>query len=454
MHHGNKVVVKDLTIFDAINASVMNMERTLSHMKAPINQAEHSQAGLEKDLSTYLQNLYDNVKKAIKAGNLIADPVGILTNEFILATAPSAKKAYPHHVLIPVLLSQIINQDKEPLDMAARNRNKKAQAPVAQVTPLEAIATNLEPIASTKEGLSELDACPAEVIIPEKTQEIIVETIKEEIKAPPAVTIEPTAEIQLSQVAQSVGHTPVAAAEIIQVPVDVNIAFHIPYMTKVEGILTEMNNALDAEEVKPLRIQLTSTVREWTEAFYKSLHDLDNPNRVTVDKVGLLTSTTKYSQPDMHAKYDYANLVDKIIAKVSEKYKNTDGKETTVHSMATALSGAQDTTSSTFTIPTVTSPDGEVLQSVTVNKVTNDLTSHVKDVKGNIIVTACKGAYKGIQNFFKSMWKQMKRFGAWIKSWFTGKDEVKVIVTPEQALIMEAAAKARAEALQAQAVPA
>lgn len=443
LQSGQKVH-RNMTIFEAMNASLANIEQTLKHMKLPINQPPHAQEVLEKDLQDYLENLYTNVKKAVKSGNIVADPTGILSNEFILATNATSKKAYPHHVLLPVLIKKIIDNDKEPLMSRQTTRQKAAAAKATKVIEqptvseiVDTVTAAQEPNASTIEGLSELDANAAEVIIPEHTQEKLVEQMTNQTPAAPQVHIEPTVQTQVNAVAAAVAeHTIAVATETVAIPVDVNHAFHIPYMTKIEGILSAMNDALDAEELQPLRVQLTHEVRAWTDAFYKSLHDLENPNRVTVDRVGLLTATTKYSQPDMHAKYDNAHLVDKIIAKVSEKYKKTN-TESSVHAMATAISGAQDESQRTFEVDT---GNGE---SLVVNKDTNLITAK-KDGK---LVNIGKRIYGGIKNFFGNIWKGMKKFGNWIKSWFTGSDKEKVIVSPEEAKIMEAAAIARAEAL-------
>lgn len=451
LQSGQKVY-RNMTIFEAINASVANIEQTLKHMKLPINQPPHAQETLEKDLKAYLENLYTNVKKAVKAGNIVDDPTGILNNEFILATTASAQKSYPHHVLLPVLIKQIIDADKEPLMPRQTARQKAAAAKaIKEATVIEqptvseivdTVTTAQEPNASTVEGLSELDTNTAEVIIPEHTQEKLAEQMTNQTQAPNQVHIEPVVQTQVNAVAAAVAdHTVASATETVAIPVDINHAFHIPYMTKIEGILLAMNDALDAEELQPLRTQLTHEVRLWTDAFYKSLHDLENPNRVTVDRIGLLTATTKYSQPEMHAKYDNAHLVDKIIAKVSEKYKKTNNTESSVHAMATAISGAQDETKSEFTVPTNTDEE------VHVDKTNGDITGK----KGGKIVEFFKGMYKGVQKFFKNLFNQLKRFGAWIKSWFTGGDKDKVVVSPEEAKVMEEAAKVMEEAAKARA---
>lgn len=441
-----KKVIKDMNIFEALNASMANIEQTLKHMKLPINQTKHAQESLEADLKAYLKNLYDNIKKCIATGNLTNDPVGLLSNDFILANNSAAKKAYPHHVLLPALITQIIAEDKEPLmsrPTAKQKQAKNAAAKAAenvQPTTAEivlAVAEAKESNAVTVEGLSELDATsPVQEINPQTNS----------VNPMTTVTITPAVQTQLNATAAAIAthdHTPAGATETVAIPVDYNHSFHIPHMTKVEGILLTMNDAIEEEEIKSLRSQLTQIVREWVDSFYKSLHDIENPNRVTIDSVGILTHTTKYSQPEMHAKYDNAHMVDKIIAKVSEKYKKTN-TEASVHAMATALSGAQDDTQKTFQVKTA---PGEV---ITVDKETGNIVT-TKDGK---IVSFLKGVYKGVKKFFKNIWSQMRRFGAWIKSWFTGGKEEKVIVTPEQALVMEAAAESRAKALASQSITA
>lgn len=438
-----KKVIKAMNIFEALNASLANMEQTLKHMKLPINQTKHAQESLEADLKAYLHNLYYNIKKCIISGDIVADPVGLLSNNFSLANSASSKKAYPHHVLLPVFIDQIIAEDKEPLmsrptakQKQAKNATAKAAENVQPTTAeiVLAVAEAKESNAVTVEGLSELDATTP------VTETIISQT--NSVNPMTTVNITPVVQTQLNATAAAIAthdHTPAGATETVAIPLDYNHSFHIPYMTKVEGILLTMNDSIEEEENKALRSQLTQVVREWVDSFYKSLHDIENPNRVTIDSVGILTHTTKYSQPEMHAKYDNAHMVDKIIAKVSEKYKKTN-TEASVHAMATAMSGAQDDTQKTFQVETA---PGEV---ITVDKETGNIVT-TKDGK---IVSFLKGVYKGVKKFFKNIWSQMQRFGAWIKSWFTGGKEEKVIVTPEEALVMEAAAESRAKAIAAQ----
>jgi len=440
-----------LDIYSALAVSHANIEGCLRQMKQPINQSPTSQAKLLEDLKKFVSELYNNVKISINANTIKEDPTGVLSNQTIYSTLERTKKEFPHWHLVPAIIQNLIDNDEDPI-MAKRTNAAKKTTPVAtnktpdQPAPVveptiaeitEAVATAQEGNAVTIDGLSELDANETEVVIPEQTQQELVKEMTTE-NTTNQVTIKPEVQTQVTATAQAIAeHTVSGATETVAIPVDHNIAFHIPYMADIEKVLLRMNDAFDGEELLSLRSELGTKVRSWADAFYKSLHDLDNPNRVTVDKVGILTATTKYSQPELHAKFDNAHMVDKILAKVNEKYKKTN-TESSVHAMASALSGAQDESVGTFEVPTT---DNE---SVIVHKETGD----VQVKKNGKIVEFFKGVYKGIKSFFTNIWKQMKRFGAWIKSWFIKTEaEDRIDVSPEQAKQMEQEAIAKAAAI-------
>lgn len=439
-----------LDIYSALAVSHANIEGCLRQLKQPINQGKATQERLIEDLKKFVTELYNNVKISVKANTIKNDPSGVLTNETIYSTLDRTKKEFPHWHLVPAIIQNLIDTDEDPVMTKKSNTAQKQKTVVTttvepQVVELsvaeivESVATAQESNAVTVDGLSELDANEHEVIIPEQTQQ---ELVKEMTTANTTnqVTIKPEVQTQVTATAQAIAeHTVSGATETVAIPVDYNIAFHIPYMADIEKVLLRMNDAFDGEELLSLRSELGTKVRSWADAFYKSLHDLDNPNRVTVDKVGILTATTKYSQPELHAKFDNAHMVDKILAKVNEKYKKTN-TESSVHAMASALSGAQDEEVKSFEVPTA---EGE---SVIVHKETGD----VQAKKDGKVVAFFKGIYKGIKSFFTNIWKQMKRFGAWIKSWFVKTEaEDRIDVSPEEAKKMEQEAIAKAQAIAA-----
>ena len=436
-----------LDIYSALTVSHANIEGTLSQLKQPINQAKHSQEKLIEDLRKYITEMYTNVKLSLRNQTMKEDPTGILTNETIFSTLDKTKKTYPHWHLVPAIIQTLIDTDEDPI-MPVRNKAKKAAQAAAQQAQqpvvldheptieeiVSTVATAQEANAVTKEGLSELDAIPAEVIIPQQT---LVNEMTQQVNN---VQIKPEVKTQVTATAEAIASSTVGmVTETVAIPVDHNIAFHIPFMADIEKTLLKMNDAFDENELVSLRSELGNKVRAWAEAFYKSIHDLTNPNRVTIDKVGILVSTTKYSQPELHAKFDYAHMVDKILARVNDKYKKTD-TESSVHAMATALTGAQDESKTSFEVPTGSN------ESVVVHKETGN----VEAKKDGKVVSLFKGIYKGVVAFFQNIWNGMKRFGAWIKSWFVKTNpEDRKDVTPEQAKQMEAEAIAKAQQIAA-----
>lgn len=434
-----------LDIYSALAVSHANIEGCLRQLKQPINQGKATQERLIEDLKKFVTELYNNVKISVKANTIKNDPSGVLTNETIYSTLERTKKEFPHWHLVPAIIQNLIDTDEDPVMSKKTNTAKKQEATVTttvepQVVELsvaeivETVAQAQESNAVTVDGLSELDANQAEAIIPEHTQELVKEmtTTTNQVEIKPEVTTQQTA------VAQAVNPEP-TVTETVVVPMEYDVAFHLPFYAEIEKTLAAMNDAFDDEELIALRSKLGFKVRAWADAFYKSLHDIENLVRVKVDKAGILTATTKYSQPELHAKYDNAHMVDKILAKVNEKYKKTN-TEASVHAMATAISGAQNEEVKSFEVPTTES------ESVIVHKETGD----VQVKKNGKIVEFFKGIYKGIKSFFTNIWKQMKRFGAWIKSWFVKSDsEDRIDVSPEEAQKMEQEAIAKAQAIAA-----
>ena len=361
-----------LDIYSALAVSHANIEGSLRQLKQPINQGKATQERLIEDLKKFVTELYNNVKISVKANTIKSDPSGVLTNETIYSTLERTKKEFPHWHLVPAIIQNLIDTDEDPVMPKKTNAAKKQEATVTttvepQVVELsvaeivETVAQAQESNAVTVDGLSELDANQAEVILPEQTQELVKEmtTTTNQVEIKPEVTTQQTA------IAQAVNPEP-TVTETVAVPVEYDVAFHLPFYAEIEKTLAAMNDAFDGEELIALRSKLGLKVRAWADAFYKSLHDIENPVRVKVDKAGILTATTKYSQPELHAKYDNAHMVDKILAKVNEKYKKTN-TEASVHAMATAISGAQNEEVKSFEVPTA---EGE---SVIVHKETGDV---------------------------------------------------------------------------------
>lgn len=439
-----------LDIYSALAVSHANIEGCLRQLKQPINQAPATQERLIVDLKKFVTELYTNVKISIKANTIKSDPSGVLTNETIYSTLDRTKQEFPHWHLVPAIIQNLIDNDEDPVMAKKSNTAKKVTTPetttvvetpatelsVAEI--VETVALAQESNATTVDGLSELDANPAEEIIPDNTQQELVKEMTEQAATPAnTVTIDPVVTTQPTALAQAVNPAPVV--ETVALQLDYDDAFHMPFMAEIEKTLGTMNDAFDNDELLTLRSKLGTQVREWAECFYKSLHDIQNPVRVKVDKVGILTATTKYSQPELHAKYDNAHMVDKILAKVNEKYKKTN-TESSVHAMATAISGAQDASKESFEVPTAPN------ESVVVHKASGN----VEAKKDGKVVSFFKGIYKGFKSFFSNIWKQMKRFGAWIKSWFVKEEaEDRVEVSPEEAKKMEQEAIAKAQAIAA-----
>lgn len=435
-----------LDIYSALAVSHANIEGCLRQLKQPINQGKATQERLIEDLKKFVTELYNNVKISVKASTIKNDPSGVLTNETIYSTLDRTKKEFPHWHLVPAIIQNLIDTDEDPV-MTKKSNTAQKQKAVATTTVepqvvdlsvaeiVESVAKAQESNAVTVDGLSELDANQTETIIPEHTQQ---ELVKEMSTTPNQVEIKPEVTTQQTVIAQAV-NPEATVTETVAIPMEYDVAFHLPFYADIEKTLATMNDAFDGEELIALRSELGIKVRAWADAFYKSLHDIENPVRIKVDKAGILTATTKYSQPELHAKYDNAHMVDKILAKVNEKYKKTN-TEASVHAMATAISGAQNEEFKSFEVPTA---EGE---SVIVHKETGD----VQAKKDGKVVAFFKGVYKGIKSFFTNIWKQMKRFGAWIKSWFVKTEaEDRIDVSPEEAKKMEQEAIAKAQAIAA-----
>lgn len=365
---------------DAVKAWEGAIIRNLEDLKQPLNQKnEYAINKAKTDIKALLQDMYNGTVTSLANKSIVADPTGVLTNQTTFVTNPEVKAMFPHWPYVQQLNAEIIEENAI---MTTQKQTTPTKAPVNPV-----VETAKDPIA---EAVAEI-----------------------------AGTVET--------------NTPV-----VETNTSFNESFHVPYTNNIDMILLEMNDALDGEELKPLRIRLQDEIRKWLAAFYKSMHDLENPNRVTVDTVGILTATTKYSQPEAHETFDHAHLVDKIIAKLNEKYKDNNGCEASVHAMATALDGAQDDTKDVFSVPTDT--DGTTIE---VDKKTKKAV--VK--KDGVIVHYCKKFYEGTKKFFSNIWNGMKRFGNWIKSWFVkDKKEERIDVSPEEAKRMEEEALARVAA--------
>ena len=313
-----------LDIYSALAVSHANIEGCLRQLKQPINQGKATQERLIEDLKKFVTELYNNVKISVKANTIKNDPSGVLTNETIYSTLERTKKEFPHWHLVPAIIQNLIDTDEDPV-MTKKSNTAQKQKAVATTTVepqvvelsvaeiVETVAQAQESNAVTVDGLSELDANQAEAIIPEHTQELVKEmtTTTNQVEIKPEVTTQQTA------VAQAVNPEP-AVTETVVIPMEYDVAFHLPFYAEIEKTLATMNDAFDGEELIALRSELGIKVRAWADAFYKSLHDIENPVRVKVDKAGILTATTKYSQPELHAKYDNAHMVDKILAKVNE----------------------------------------------------------------------------------------------------------------------------------------
>lgn len=392
----NKTTQANVDAFTATSLVMNEIKGILDTLKQPMNQNPNTQEKYLKELEFQLEQLYKNTKENIKKGVLKGDATGILTNEMVFTESAQSKKQYPHHHDVKRIIANIIKNDPEANAMTTVNQTP-ATTPVNTTAETNAMTTTAP-------------------VTPEA----------------PATTVTPIA----AAVNPTTPAVPVAPTPVVEQTVDFATAFHTPYFNKIDAILLEMNDALGDDEIKPLRKKLMDEIRVWVDESYKSLHDLNNPNRLLTDTVGLLEGKTKYSSGEYASKFDHAGLVDQIINQVNKKYKNTD-TGVSVHAMTSAISGAQDETKDKFVVPT-----DENGQKLIVDKRSKDIKA--VNSKGEEI-GFFKKMYNGVKAFFTNILNQFKRLGAWIKSWFVASnDEQPADLSPSEFAAAEAAAKARA----------
>lgn len=380
----------ELDIYSALRVYHNEVETILKSLIQPMNSAKTTQSELMTRLDKVITEWYNNVKLSINNGTLLNDPSGILSNETVFSTM-KAKAKYAHAKALEQIIENLITADGDNIMANRTSNNRRTKATKAQE--------------------------PANLLVTEETTEVnYTASVKEETNTDaPVATVEEAKEI--------VVETPVG-----DIKMELPVSFHTPYYDKINALLESLNGDNNEDEIKSFKNRIKATVREWVDDFYTSLYDIDNPDRVK-DGEGILEGKTKYSSSIYLSQYDYAHLVDMYIEQINEKYKTTKttNTEVPVHTMATALSAAQDDSQREFTVHT-NEAEGEA---ITVNKDTGDVTV----TKDNIVVAYAKKAYTGVINFFKKVWAKLKDFGNWIKERILGTTdkEKQPVVTPEEA---------------------
>lgn len=346
----------DLNYFSGTSVVISDLDRCLKDLINPLYKSKENQDRLIKRMYALLDDWYRFTKECLKAGDIIADGGGILTNQ----TQYSSEKFLnnnPYCKLIPLYIQKLIDNDKESLMTTSTNTSNVVTMPKA--APVDTTAADIE--------------------------------------------------------------------------------WNKPFIEAIEKHLSEMNDidVQDKAALKTASSQLKSLVRKWVDASYKSMLDIENDNRLKTDVAGVLAGQTIFSSPQYVELYDYSADVDAIIETVAAKHKaKVAGNEVAAHTMAEAISKAQDESSTNFEVPT---GNGE---SVAVDKETGDVT--IK--KDGFVVRTAKAAYQGVTKFFKMILDKLKQFGAWVKSWFVSKEEPRVM-SKEEADEYDAAVKAQEQAL-------
>ena len=346
----------DLNYYSGTSVIISDIDRCLRDLIKPINKGKEQQDRIIKHIYALLDDWYRITKQCLKAGDIVSDGAGILSNQ-TMYSSEKFLKANPYVKLIPLYIQKLIDNDEDPIMTTSTNTSNVVTMPKA--TPVDTTAADIE--------------------------------------------------------------------------------WNKPFIEAIEKHLSEMNeiDVQDKAAIKTAKSQLKSLVRKWVDASYKSILDIENDDRLKTDVAGVLAGKTIFSSPQYVELYDYSADVDAIIETVAAKHKTkVASNEVTAHTMAEAISKAQDESTTDFEVPT---GDGE---SVAVNKKTGDVT--IK--KDGFVVRTAKAAYEGVKNFFKMILAKVKQFGAWVKSWFVSKEEPRVM-TKEEADEYDAAVKAQEQAL-------
>lgn len=383
---GSEKVVKNMDIFTAMKASILNLEFTLRMLKAPINDSEAKQLKLKSDLKAYLKDLYTNVKIGIRSGSIMQDPVGILDNNFVMSVNPIITQQYPHHILLKPLIQSIIDEDT--------TMPRKAAAPK---TPVVENANTPENTKETKNMTTNTTKAPAKKVTP---------------------------------------------------PLSFNEAFHKPYVDRLEEIL-KASTDLDEEDrdaIRAVRKDLNDTTKEWVETFYQNIINMELEENITADLVGLHTNTTMFSDPDTLLDYPMAKVINARITSCIEALKSKSSKlEVAVWYLADVVLKAYNNDEKVFELEyTYKNKEGkDVTETLIVNKETKEVS-----VKVGEKLTCFGKIYQGIKNILNWIYDKLVGFKDWVFGWFKkGKKEEPKVMSEEEADAADAKAAKNAQKL-------
>lgn len=378
-------------VYNAIDIHINSISVACQLLKQPMNQSEQARKEYMGKIKEALRDLALVVDTSITKGDLVTDPCGVLSGSIPVLEKGEFVKAYPHAVAIPVLLKSVLEEENL---MSRRNRNK-ATISADQASVIDVVAKDM-PAPSTP--------------IEDKPLATVVEEVS--VKAQAVV----------NNVEASVTEKPLTAPTPVY------------NKASVESVLQELQDSVDDTETNTLLKKLKDYTRNWYTSTEASIRDLDNENRLTSDKDGVLAGVTIFSTEEMMDKYDYSHKVDQFLAPLVAKAKTSVHGAIPKEVVNTALTDLQDDSKSVVEIQTAPN------ESIVVDKVNK--TTQVK--QDGMIVKGLKCAYKGLKSIFDYLINKAKAVGNWIKSFFTKGESKPVVVTEEEAAKMRKDALASA----------
>lgn len=371
-------------------------------MNQPINRTVETKSTIQEAIYNLLSKQLDLLLVGIDKKVILADPVGLLDNNYILSNHPKL----PTSNILPILIKRLLTEREKDITMSRQTAAQKAALAKKEAVATTTPTTPVTPVIETPVAVN--------ADLPIDTP-VVTKAIKE-----------PTPVTKLTE--------PVEPTSVVEV--DINYSFHTPYIDKVTTILSVMNSQTESDPEFTANVgKLKNIVRTWVNNFYQNIISSSNQDKavayITKDVHGLLDGNTPFSDP-MYLDYDHAYLLEGIFITCHEKFKVENGKEVSVYTMAKGFIDLQDPNKPIVTMNTNT----EAKESLTADKTTGDVT--IK--KDNIIIRCAKGVWKGFKNFCTNVKNLAVRFWNWVASWFSS--EKKVIITETEYKELQACGKA------------
>lgn len=381
-------------VYNAIDIHINSISVACQLLKQPMNQSEQARKEYMGKIKEALRELALVVDTSITKGDLVTDPCGVLSGSIPVLEKDEFIKAYPHAVAIPVLLKSVLEEENL---MARRTNRNKATISADQASVIDVVAKDM-PAPSTP------------------------------IVDKPLATVVEEASVKTQAVVNNV------EASVTEKPLTAPSTTVVYNKASVESVLQELQDSVDDTETNTLLKKLKDYTRNWYTSTEASIRDLDNENRLTSDKDGVLAGVTIFSTEEMMDKYDYSHKVDQFLSPLVAKSKTSVHGAIPKEVVNTALTDLQDDSKPVVEIQTAPN------ESIIVDKVSN--TTQVK--QDGKIVKGLKWAYNGLKSIFNFLINKAKAVGNWVKSFFTKSEDKPVVVTEEEAAKMRKDALASA----------